>query len=482
VIKLRKVRFKKHRPQSTTMPSINIAIVFLIFVPDVFALLMASIASYNLRFASNDFSQYQDSLVPGIDYLFILAGLSAGWMVALGLSGSYQFRIVNYARFNQYKLIRTSVTYFFFIGFTSFSLNASFSRQLFLSMFFLGLFNILLVRLMVYLFIIKKIIQRKKVSASVLVIGIKQESIDLYVDWIIENRNLGYKVLGSMKCDRIDFEWIAEFDERRSRLRDFEVLLLPGIETDKNFPKFIHYLEDLGIHINWIPLDSGNLGFWLVPSRQEGLPFLTFQKSQISAQKRAIKRIFDIAFSVVFLIFSFPIFVVISLAILISDGRPIFYSQTRIGQNGTQFRFLKFRTMVTDAEKLVNSVENTLGSSHVLFKNKSDPRVTKIGKILRKYSLDEFPQFFNILIGDMSVVGPRPALPREVGIYSSLYERRLLAKPGITGPWQISGRSDLDLQTSIALDLNYLINWSFISDLWIIFATIGVVIKGKGAY
>jgi len=118
----------------------------------------------------------------------------------------------------------------------------------------------------------------------------------------------------------------------------------------------------------------------------------------------------------------------------------------------------------------------------VLFKNPEDPRITPIGKFLRKYSLDELPQFWNVITNTMSVVGPRPALPSEVNVYSSVYERRLIAKPGITGPWQISGRSDLDLRTSVALDLNYLINWSFTRDIWIILATVGTVVRGKGAY
>ena len=108
--------------------------------------------------------------------------------------------------------------------------------------------------------------------------------------------------------------------------------------------------------------------------------------------------------------------------------------------------------------------------------------ISPIGRILRKYSLDELPQFLNVLNNTMSVVGPRPALPKEVYAYNSIYERRLNAKPGITGPWQISGRSDLDLGTSISLDLNYMTNWSFSRDLWIVFATVGAIFKGKGAY
>ncbi|MFM8596307.1 MAG: sugar transferase, partial [Flavobacteriales bacterium] len=261
-----------------------------------------------------------------------------------------------------------------------------------------------------------------------------------------------------------------------------ELLMLPGMETDPNFSKFIHYCEDLNIHVNWIPLDSGNLGYWLIPSPQEGIPFLTFDQSRISFLGRVAKRTFDLVFSLILMIFLSPVFLLIALAVLISSGWPIFYSQTRVGYQGKTFKFYKFRSMVKDADNLIGEVENVHEKDHVIFKNKQDPRVTPVGRILRKYSLDELPQFLNVLNNTMSVVGPRPALPREVNVYSSIYERRLNAKPGITGPWQISGRSDLDLRTSVALDLNYLSNWSFTRDLWIIIATVGVIFKGKGAY
>ena len=179
---------------------------------------------------------------------------------------------------------------------------------------------------------------------------------------------------------------------------------------------------------------------------------------------------------------SSPVYLMIALAILLSSGRPIIYKQKRVGLNGKSFNFYKFRSMIQGADEKVGEVKNKHGNSHVLFKNEDDPRITPLGRFLRKYSLDELPQFFNVLNNTMSVVGPRPALPREVNVYNSIYERRLNAKPGITGPWQISGRSDLDLRTSVALDLNYLVNWSFTRDLWIIFATVGAIFKGKGAY
>lgn len=473
--------YKKLNLQKTKF-GVKLGIVFLLFIPDFFAIVITCIISYQLRFKGDKLSKYSDSLIPSLDYRLILVIISMGWMIALIISGIYSFKIANFARLNQYKLVRTTIFYFFLIGFSSFTLNASFSRQIFVSMFILGLLNLVAIRLLIHLVVIRKLIYGKKVVMPIIIIGKSQIAIDQHVDWIIEHRQLGYKVVGSIRCEEIDFAWISEFDKLRSRQSNFEVLLLPGMESDRNFPKFIHYLEDLSIHVNWIPLDSGNLGYWLIPSKQDSLPFLTFENSQITRGQQMIKRLFDIVFSTVFLLFFLPILVLISLVILFADGRPIFFSQTRIGRNGTPFKILKFRSMVSGAEHLISSIENTKGSEHILFKNTSDPRVTKIGRVLRKYSLDELPQFVNVFLGDMSVVGPRPALPKEVGIYSSLYERRLIAKPGITGPWQISGRSDLDLQTSVALDLNYLLHWSFTSDLWIILATIGVVVKGKGAY
>ena len=315
-----------------------------------------------------------------------------------------------------------------------------------------------------------------------MIVGRSAKDLKDHSEWIIENRTLGYSVVSRVICNQISSEWIEEFDRILRYKKIDEVLLLPGMESDKNFSKFIHYCEDLEININWIPLDSGNLGYWLIPTPQEGIPFLTFEKSAISIPWRIIKRLFDLLFATVFLVIFSPVLLLIAFLVLISSGYPVLYSQTRVGLNGKTFRFYKFRSMIKDADQKLLEVENIHKRDHVIFKNKEDPRITPIGRILRKYSLDELPQFFNVINGSMSVVGPRPALTREVTLYNSTYERRLNAKPGITGPWQISGRSDLDLQTSISLDLNYLTNWSFTRDLWIIIATVGAVFRGKGAY
>ena len=349
-------------------------------------------------------------------------------------------------------------------------------------MFSAGLLLLFVVRLSIYFAIIRPLILGRKIASKMLIVGRKKIDLEEHTDWLIKHRSLGFTITSRLVCHEITLAWIEEFDGILANNEITEILLLPGMETDQNFSKFIHYCEDLNMHINWIPLDSGNLGYWLIPSPQEGIPFLTFAKSEISLGMRMVKRAFDLVFSLSIMIVLSPVFLLIALAVFITSGRPIFYASERIGLNGRTFTFLKFRTMVKDADDRVHEVENVHGDTHVLFKSHKDPRTTPLGSFLRRYSLDELPQFLNVLNNSMSVVGPRPALAREVNAYNSIYERRLIAKPGITGPWQISGRSDLDLQTSVALDLNYLINWSFTRDLWIIVSTVGAMFKGKGAY
>jgi lipopolysaccharide/colanic/teichoic acid biosynthesis glycosyltransferase len=168
--------------------------------------------------------------------------------------------------------------------------------------------------------------------------------------------------------------------------------------------------------------------------------------------------------------------------LLYFDGRPIFYISKRVGKNGNSFGMFKFRTMYVESEQKRQTANSINNSSNFIFKDKDDPRVTKLGKCLRKYSLDELPQFFNVLIGNMSVVGPRPFPPYEVSGFDSLYLRRLDCKPGVTGPWQISGRSNLNLSDSKGLDLEYANNWSLTGDILIIAKTIPAVLKKSGAY
>lgn len=196
-----------------------------------------------------------------------------------------------------------------------------------------------------------------------------------------------------------------------------------------------------------------------------------------------IKRIIDIVLSAVALVVSSPIMLGVAIAIKLDDGGPVLFKQTRVGIHGKPFTMYKFRSMVTNAEEIKAKLAAESGQTdRFIFKLKDDPRITKVGKFIRKTSLDEFPQFFNVFKGDMSLVGPRPALPDEVARYGSLYSTRLLVKPGITGPWQVSGRSDLSQEQSEFLDVSYIENWSITGDLAILAKTVMVVFQGTGSY
>lgn len=194
------------------------------------------------------------------------------------------------------------------------------------------------------------------------------------------------------------------------------------------------------------------------------------------------KRGLDIFLSATALICLFPVFVVVAVCIWLDSPGPILFSQLRIGKKGQPFKIYKFRSMVVGAEELVASLQDQNEASGPMFKIKKDPRITRVGRWIRKTSIDELPQLWNVLKGEMSLVGPRPGLPSEVAQYTDQEKQRLLVQPGCSGLWQVSGRSDLDFETMIALDLSYIQKQSFCFDGLIILKTIGQMCYSKTAY
>jgi exopolysaccharide biosynthesis polyprenyl glycosylphosphotransferase len=213
-----------------------------------------------------------------------------------------------------------------------------------------------------------------------------------------------------------------------------------------------------------------------------GLPLLHVDHAELTGAKRAIKSIFDKAIATAALCILCPLMATIAIAIMLRDGFPVLFTQTRIGKDGEPFSVLKFRTMVPDAELWRDALGDLDEGDGVLFKVRKDPRVTATGAWLRRWSLDELPQLFNVVLGEMSLVGPRPPLPSETARYGTDVRRRLVVKPGMTGLWQVNGRSDLSRQDAVRLDLRYVENWSFALDLQILWKTWGAVIKRRGAY
>jgi exopolysaccharide biosynthesis polyprenyl glycosylphosphotransferase len=213
-----------------------------------------------------------------------------------------------------------------------------------------------------------------------------------------------------------------------------------------------------------------------------GLTLLHVDHPQLGGVRLLLKELFDRCVAALGLILFAPLLAVLGAAIWLHDGGPALFTQVRVGKDGQRFRIYKFRTMVVDAEQRKAQLMAGNDGDGVLFKLRRDPRITTVGARLRRWSVDELPQLANVLLGHMSLVGPRPALPEEAARYADHVRRRLVVKPGITGLWQVSGRSDLSWEESVRLDLRYVENWSFALDVQILWKTIAVLIRKSGAY
>jgi exopolysaccharide biosynthesis polyprenyl glycosylphosphotransferase len=206
------------------------------------------------------------------------------------------------------------------------------------------------------------------------------------------------------------------------------------------------------------------------------------ERPQFTGFRRVVKNAFDRSTAALGILFLAPVLLSLALAVLLTSRGPVLFKHQRIGRDGQPFAVYKFRSMVVDADKVELTLFDHNEGNAVQFKMRRDPRVTRVGAFMRKYSLDELPQLFNVLGGSMSLVGPRPHVTREVEQYGFDMRRRLLVKPGITGLWQVSGRSDLSWDDAVRLDVRYVENWTLTYDLMILWKTVGAVLRGSGAY
>jgi exopolysaccharide biosynthesis polyprenyl glycosylphosphotransferase len=244
----------------------------------------------------------------------------------------------------------------------------------------------------------------------------------------------------------------------------------------------VQKLDDMPVQV-WVALGFFDLALYNTTIEDfAGIPMLDLRASAIDDYQRMIKRAFDFVFGLAALIVALPLIALSALLVYFEDGRPILFRQKRVGENGRLFEMLKFRTMVRNAEQLQGQVERRDAEGNLIHKSKDDPRVTRVGRFLRRFSLDELPQFFNILRGDMSIVGPRPEMPFLVEKYQPWQRKRFAVPPGLTGWWQVSGRSDKPMHLHTEDDLYYIQNYSILLDLQIILKTIWVVLIGKGSY
>lgn len=280
-------------------------------------------------------------------------------------------------------------------------------------------------------------------------------------------------------------EIIGPLDEIRAVIqKDYitdVVIALPTRAFEK-VNSLVKELEDLPVKV-WIVPDYFSLSLHHTEINDFlGIPMLDLRAAALTEFQRIIKRIFDLVITTFILIFTLPIMGIILLVIWAVDGRPILFSQLRVGENGRLFTFYKFRTMVRNAESLQKLVQTTDDHGELVHKTKDDPRITSLGRILRRFSLDELPQFFNVMRGNMSLVGPRPELPYLVEHYKPWQRKRFSVPQGMTGWWQIHGRSDKPMHLHTEDDLYYIQNYSVWLDVQILMQTLWIILRGKGAY
>ena len=213
-----------------------------------------------------------------------------------------------------------------------------------------------------------------------------------------------------------------------------------------------------------------------------GVPLITVRGVSFSPGKRFVKRVFDLLVGSVIIVVGSPLWVAIALLVKLESRGPVFYRQTRVGRDNKQFEMFKFRSMCKDADQALDGLAADNEATGPIFKMRKDPRVTRVGAFLRRFSLDEFPQLINVMLGEMSLVGPRPPLFQETIYYSDYHWRRMEVLPGMTGLWQVSGRSSLTFDEMIRLDLFYIENWSVTFDMAVILRTIPAVLSARGAY
>ena len=341
-----------------------------------------------------------------------------------------------------------------------------------------------------YRFLLYHRLERGLGSRNVLIVGTGPEAHALrnHLDRI---RHLGYNFKGFVafpgSCSRFGDDSSdvvgtldALFQHTRKHFVD-EVFFTTPCEQRGVIKEMLQQARVHGVDLRVVP-DMYDGLVWDSPIEYIGqFPTIPLHHGEVPEIALLLKRVVDIMFSSLILIAISPVLLAIAIAVKLDSKGPIFYHSNRIGKKGRVFGCIKFRTMVSDAEKRLADIRHMNERDGVLFKVTNDPRITRLGRFLRKYSLDELPQFFNVLHGDMSIVGPRPPLASEVKEYALSHLRRLDVTPGITGLWQVQSRQDPSFDSYISLDVTYIENWSVWLDFKIILRTIGVVIAGTGS-
>lgn len=426
----------------------------------------------------------RDGRVAGeISYWTFSTGLILVWMLTLSLADTRDHRVIGAGSAEYARIARSSVTLFGVIAIVAFLTQIEVARGFLLISLPLGILVLLFER---WLWRQWLIAQRRTgdFSARVLLVGSRQSVVDI-ANELVRTPSAGYHVVGACipgaavadTVEGTDIPIIGSISALSSAMEVTNADTVVVTSTDE-LP------ADKVKQISW-SLEAGRQHLVIAPGIADiagprissrpvaGLPLLHVETPRFSGGQRVAKRILDVSAASLGVALISPVLLFLAASIRLSSPGPILFRQTRVGHGGREFTMLKFRSMVIDAEQRLDALleqERDAGNT-VLFKMRNDPRVTPIGRIMRRLSLDELPQLFNVIGGSMSLVGPRPPLPREVELYADHVHRRFLVKPGITGLWQVSGRSSLSWEESVRLDLSYVENWTLVGDVVILFKT-----------
>ncbi|MCW2846475.1 MAG: Exopolysaccharide biosynthesis polyprenyl glycosylphosphotransferase [Marmoricola sp.] len=416
--------------------------------------------------------------------------IGAGWIVTTYLLGGYQSKIFGAGTTEFRRVTNAGLVTSALVGIGCFLLKYELPRGFFVLAVAAG-FSLLLLGRLLLRYMLKKAHRNGTLLYRTLIVG-SAPYVDEVAAVLSRDSSLGYRVIGALTTGggtetTAGIPVIGSVSEvtEIARQQEADVVFFAGgsVDSAAQLRRVAWELEDSATQVLVAPTltDVSHERIQLRPVG--GLPLIHLEKPRSALARRKAKRTFDLVGSSLLLMAFSPIFAFIALQIWMNDRGPIYFKQVRIGRDGTSFRCWKFRTMAVDAESRLAEVLAANGTEHNVFaKLKVDPRITRPGRWLRRLSLDELPQLINVLRGEMSLVGPRPQVADEVALYDNAMARRLHVSPGMTGLWQVSGRSDLSVDESIRLDLYYVDNWSMFQDLSILGRTFGAVFNSRGAY
>jgi exopolysaccharide biosynthesis polyprenyl glycosylphosphotransferase len=467
-----------------------------IALTDVLVLVIAVLGTESLwlGFGSKvQWGQNSEVQVSGVSYTLVSVVIIAFWLASLAAFDARDHRILGVGNVEYRRIFSSSFALFGVIAIIAYLLRLGIARGFILLAFPTGIVLLIISRWLWRQWL-SRMRHRGRYLTRVLVVGSKA-SVETVTAELRRKPSAGYRVVAACLPQPV-VGWLSDgvtpivggTEDISKILEDVHADTAVIASSDELSPRRIRQiswgLDPNTQHLLIAPNLTDVVGPRVHMRQVEGLPLIDIEIPRYEGINFYAKRVFDLIVGTLALILASPIMAAVALLVRLDSHGPILFRQARVGINGQIFMMIKFRTMVVDAEARLAALEKEQrdAGNTVLFKMKDDPRVTRVGRILRKFSLDELPQLFNVIAGTMSLVGPRPSLQREVDQYEPHVYRRLLVKPGITGEWQVGGRSNLSWEESVRLDLYYVENWSITGDLLILLKTVRAVFQKDGAY